>query len=248
MWVGSQCWPFLLNAPAHYATITPSSLIIMYLSAETVALLKNFSTINQSIIIRPGKKLRTMSVMKNILSEVEISEEFDKEVAIYDLNQFLNCLSLIPGSEVRLDPNAIVITDGTNSIEYRYSDPSVVPAPPDKELKLPSEDVCVVLTEENLETVKKAAAVLQIPDVSLIGDGSNIYLTVRDKKNSGSNSYKIVVGETDRVFQANAKVENLKLIQGDYDVVISSKNLARFESHSRPLVYFIAMEPDSTFD
>ena len=220
----------------------------MYLSTETVSILKNFSTINQSILIRAGKKLRTMSVMKNILAEVDIEEEFTRDVAIYDLNQFLNCLSLIPGAEVKLEDDSIVITDGTNSIDYRYSDPSVISAPPEKELNLPSEDVCVVLTEEHLDTVKKAAAVLQIPDVTLLGDGAKIYLTVRDKKNSGSNSYKIEVGETTNTFQFNLKVENLKLLTGDYDVVLSSKNLARFESHSRPLVYFIALEPDSTFN
>ena len=218
----------------------------MYLSQETVALLKNFSTINQSILIKSGKKIRSMSVMKNILVEADIDEEFTRDVAIYDLNQFLNCLSLIPGAEVKLE-DSIVITDGTNSIDYRYSDPSVISAPPEKELKLPSEDVQVVLTEENLETVKKAAAVLQIPDVSVVGDGEKIYLTVRDKKNSGSNSYRIEVGETDTVFQFNLKVENLKILSGDYDVTISSKNLAKFESHSRPLVYFIAIEPDSTY-
>ena len=89
-------------------------------------------------------------------------------------------------------------------------------------------------------TVKKAAVVLQIPDVSLVGDGTKIELTVRDKKNSGSNSYRIEVGETENVFQFNLKVENLKLLPGDYDVTISAKNLAKFESHSRPLVYFIA--------
>ena len=219
----------------------------MYLSTETVSLLKNFATINQSILIKAGKKVRSMSVMKNILVEADINEEFGRDVAIYDLNQFLNCLSLIPGAEINLDSNSIVITDGTNSIDYRYSDPSVITAPPDKELKLPSEDVQVVLSEDNLETVKKAAAVLQIPDVSLVGDGEKIFLTVRDKKNSGSNSYRIEVGETDSTFQFNLKVENLKLVPGDYDVTISSKNLAKFESHSRPLVYFIAIEPDSSY-
>ena len=189
-----------------------------------------------------------MSVMKNILVEADITEEFTRDVAIYDLNQFLNCLSLIPGAEVELGTNSITITDGTNSIDYRYSDPSVITAPPEKELVLPSEDVCVVLTEDNLDTVRKAAAVLQIPDVSLIGDGTTIYLTVRDKKNSGSNSYRIAVGEATVVFQFNLKVENLKLLQGDYDVVISSKNLAQFTSHSRPVTYFIAIEPDSTYN
>ena len=186
--------------------------------------------------------------MKNIMVKPDIPEEFERTVAIYDLNQFLNCLSLIPGAEIKLHPTSIVITDGTTSIDYRYSDPSVIVGPPDKELVLPSEDVCVVLTEDQIESIKKAAAVLQIPDVSLIGDGKNVYLTVRDKKNSGSNTYKVEVGETEDVFCFNMKVENLKLIAGDYDVIISAKNLAYFANHSRPVSYFVAMEPDSTFE
>jgi len=220
----------------------------MYLSSETVQILKNLSTINQSILIKPGKQLNSMSVMKNILVKADIPEEFERTVAIYDLNQFLNCLSLIPGAEIKLHPNSIVITDGTTSIDYRYSDPSVIVGPPDKELVLPSEDVCVVLTEDQIESIKKAAAVLQIPDVSLIGDGKNVYLTVRDKKNSGSNTYKVEVGETEDVFCFNMKVENLKLIAGDYDVIISAKNLAYFTNHGRPVSYYVAMEPDSTFE
>ena len=219
----------------------------MKLTPDTLALLKNFSAINQSILIRAGQQLRSMSVMKNILVEASITEEFTRDVAIYDLNQFLNCLSLIEDAEVNLEEHAIVITNGTDSIEYRYSDPSVIAAPPERELKLPSDDVCAVLTEEQLATVKKAAAVLQIPDVSLVGDGERIFLTVRDKKNSGSNSYKIAVGETVSTFSFNLKVENLKLLAGDYDVILSAKNLAKFTSHSLPLTYFIALEPDSTF-
>jgi|TARA_B110000444_G_scaffold241183_1_gene257299 hypothetical protein len=222
----------------------------MYLSAETISILKNLSTINQSILIKPGKELNSMSVMKNILVKATIQEDFERVVAIYDLNQFLNCLSVIPGAKVELNDTSITISgdDGGTSIDYRYSDPSVITAPPDKELSLPSEDVCVVLTEENLEAVRKAAAVLQIPDVSLIGDGERIYLTVRDKKNSGSNSYRVAVGETADVFQFNMKVENLKLIAGDYDVIISAKNLAYFTNHGRPVSYYIAMEPDSSFE
>ena len=220
----------------------------MFLSQETISILKNFATINQSILIKPGSKLRSMSVMKNILVEAEVAEKFESEIAIYDLNQFLNCLSLIPGAELEVTDSSVVIADDSNSIDYRLSDPSVISAPPDKELKLPSEDVCLVLTEEHLATIKKAAAVLQIGDVSIIGDGSNIRIQVRDKKNSGSNSYSIDCGETTHVFQFNLKVDNLKLTDGDYDVVISAKNLAQFTSHSRPIVYYIAVEPDSTFE
>ena len=108
--------------------------------------------------------------------------------------------------------------------------------------------MCVVLSEENIDKVKKTAAVLQIPDVSLVGNGTEIVLIVRDKKNSGSNAYRIVVGETDTVFQFNFKVENLKLITGDYDVVVSKKGLAQFTHHSMPIVYYVAIEPDSTYE
>ena len=189
-----------------------------------------------------------MSVMKNVLVESEITEEFDRQVAIYDMSQFLNCLSLIPGAEINLMDDYIKITDGTNSIDYRYADPSVITAPPEKELTLPSEDVCVVLTEDQLDRARKSSAVLQIPDVSLIGDGEKIYLTVRDKKNSGSNSYNIEVGEADSVFQFNLKVENLKMVASDYDVIISAKGMAKFTSHSRSLTYYVAIEPDSTYE
>jgi len=219
----------------------------MFLSTDTTSILKNLAVINQSVLIKQGQRLRSMSAMKNILVEAQITEQFTRDVPIYDLNQFLNALSLVPGAELKLDDDAIVITDGENSIDYRYSDPSVITAPPEKEIVLPSEDVCVVLTEENIEKVKKAAAVLQIPDVSLVVDGEKIILTVRDKKNSGSNAYRIVVGETTDVFQFNLKVENLKLITGDYDVIVSKRNLAKFTHHSMPIVYYIAIEPDSTF-
>ena len=220
----------------------------MKLSAETVALLKNFSSVNQSILIRAGKQLRTMSIMKNILVEADIPESFTRDVAIYDLNQFLNCLSLIEDAEVELEENAIRIFNGRESIGYRYSDPSVITAPPEKELKLPSEDVEVVITEDQIAGVKKAAAVLQIPDVAVVGDGEVARLVVRDKKNSGSNTFEVELGEASAVFHFNFKVENLKLVGGDYDVTISQKNLARFVSHGRPVQYFIALEPDSTFE
>ena len=223
----------------------------MYLSQDTVQILKNFSTINSNIMIRKGSKIRTWTVSKTILGEATVTEEFPSEVAIYDLNQFLNCLSLVPGAELQLNNDAVTITDGTNSIVYRCAVPSSISTPPDKDINLPSQDVCVVLTEDNLETVKKAASVLQIPDVSLIGDGERIHLAVRDKSNTGSNSYKIDVGESDAVFQLNMRVENLKLLPGDYDVVISCKSsdktIGHFTNHARAVEYYIPFENDSTY-
>jgi hypothetical protein len=220
----------------------------MYLTTETVSILKNLATINQSILIKPGQQLRTISPMKTILCEAEITETFSREVAIYDLNQFLNCLSLVPGAEIQLEETALRIANDTQSILYRYSEPAVINSPPDKSILLPSEDVCVVLKEDDIISLTKASAVLQIPDISFVGDKENIVATVNDKKNSGSNSFTVDLGETESEFKFNIKIENLKLIPGDYDVVFSAKNLARFTNHSRPIVYHIALEPDSTFE
>lgn len=185
--------------------------------------------------------------MKDLLGKATITETFERDVPIYDLSQFLNCLSLIPGAEVNLLEDYIEITDGANSINYRYAEPSVIQTPPDKELSLPSEDVCFVLKQEDLETLKKAAAVLQIPDVSISGDGETIKVVVSDKKNSGSNSYEIEVGETSENFEFVLKVESLKIISGDYDVTISSSMLSRFEHRSSNLVYYIAIDPSNSF-
>lgn len=219
----------------------------MYLTTETVSILKNFATINQSILIKPGNQLRTMSTMKTVLAEAEITETFDRQVAIYDLNQFLNCLSLVPGAQLELGQTSISISDGVKSIDFRYSEPSIINAPPDKKLELPSEDICVVLKEEDLLLLIKSASVLQIPDISFVGNRDRIVANVLDKKNSGSNSYSIDLGETDGEFSFNLKVENLKMTPGDYDVVFSKSKLSRFTNTGRPIVYYVALEPDSTF-
>ncbi len=219
----------------------------MFLSTETVSVLKNFSTINQSILIKEGSKLRSMSVMKNILVEAEIDETFNRDIAIYDLSQFLNCLSLIPGADLQLNETSITIAGDKNSIDYRYSDPSVVTSPPDKELKLPSEDVCFELSTTVLDKLLKAAAVYQLPDVSAVGEAGVVKLVVRDKKNDTSNRHEEVVGETSDEFSFNFKVENIKVLPGTYDVVVSQKLLSRFTSKNHDLTYYIALEPDSTF-
>lgn len=219
----------------------------MFISSETLSILKNFASINQNLLIKEGSSLRTLSSMKDLLGEATVTETFEREVPIYDLSQFLNCLSLIPGAEVNLLEDYIEITDGSNSINYRYADPSCLRTPPEKELTLPSEDVSFVLKQEDLETVKKAAAVLQIPDVSLKCDGEVIRLVVSDKQNSGSNSYQIEVGPGEVEFEFVFKVESLKIISGDYDVVVSEKMLSRFQHRSSNIVYFIAVDPSNSF-
>ena len=221
----------------------------MKLSDKTLSLLKNFSGINQSILFKEGDKLRTISVMKNILAEATITETFPKDFGIYDLNQFLNGLNLHKNAELDFDNDGyVVIREGKMRSKYFFADPSVIVIPPDKEIALPSEDVCFELNTQQLDKLLKASAIYQLPDLSAVGDAGVVKLVVRDKKNDTSNDFSIVVGETDSVFTFNFKVENIKILPGAYEVVISQKLLSRFTSTDRDLKYYIAMEPDSTFE
>ena len=220
----------------------------MKLSDSTLSLLKNFSSINQSILFKEGSKLRTISVMKNILAEATINEEFARDFGIYDLNQFLNGLSLHQKPELDFaNDGYVVIREGRSRSKYFFADPSVIVTPPDKEISLPSEDVCFELTTTVLEKLLKAAAVYQLPDISAVGEAGVVKLVVRDKKNDTSNAHEEVVGETEETFNFNFKVENIKILPGTYDVVVSQKLLSRFTSKNHDLTYYIALEPDSTF-
>jgi len=220
----------------------------MKLSESTVSLLKNFSSINQSILFKEGQKLRSISVMKNILVEANVSEEFPKDFGIYDLNQFLNGLSLHSSPDLDFgNDQYVVIKEGRSRSKYFFADPSVIVAPPEKEITLPTEDVCFQLTSQQLEKLKKAASVYQLPDISVIGENGVIKLVARDKKNDTSNDFSIIVGETNSEFVFNFKEENLKIVPGNYDVVVSEKLLSRFQNQNIDVTYYIALEPDSTF-
>ena len=220
----------------------------MKLSDKTISVLKNFSSINQSILFKEGNKLRTISVMKNILAEATVSEDFSKDFGIYDLNQFLNGLSLHSSPELDFaNEGYVVIREGRSRSKYFFADPNVIVTPPDKAITLPSEDVCFELSTDQLDKLLKAAAVYQLPDISAVGEAGVIKLVVRDKKNDTSNNHEIVVGETDSKFVFNFKVENIKVLPGTYEVVVSQKLLSRFTSKNHDLTYYIALEPDSTF-
>ena len=221
----------------------------MNLSDKTLTILKNFAGINNSILVKQGNQLRTISVAKNILAEAQIDEEFPRDFGIYDLNQFLNGLSLHQDPEMDFSPESYLnIREGKRRVKYFYADPAVIISPPEKEITLPSEDVCFQLDSVALEKLLKAAAVYQLPDLAAVGGDGVVKLVVRDKKNDTSNEFAVVVGETDKVFSFNFKVENIKIIPGAYDVVVSSKLLSKFTNSQHDLKYYIALEPDSTFE
>ena len=223
--------------------------VVMKLSDKTINLLKNFSTINQSILFKQGSKLRTISVMKNILAEATVEEEFPKDFRIYDLPQFLNSVVVLYNNAEFdfANENHVVIKEGRMRSKYFFADPSVIVTPPEKTLTLPSEDVTFDVSTEQLDKLLKAASLYQLSDLAVVGGDGVVKLLVRDKKNDASNDFSIVVGETNDVFSFNFKVENIKILPGNYEVVVSSKLLSRFTSKNQDLTYYIALEPDSTF-
>ena len=222
----------------------------MKLSEKTINLLENFSSINQSILVKKGSKLRTISVMKNILAEADVDENFERDFGIYDLPQFLNGVNLMrdPDLDLRNETYMIIREGKSTKVKFAFADPEVIITPPEKPLELPSSDVKFQLDSNHLQKLLKASAIYQLPDLSAIGDGKEITLVVSDRKNDNSNEYTLVVGKTDNEFVFNFKMENIKLIPGSYDVQISKKNLAKFTNSNYNLDYFIALEPDSSYE
>ena len=236
-----------------YPIITQSEMKLrdktMKLSEKTLTLLKNFSNINQSILFKQGSSLRTISVMKNILAEATIDEDLPTDFGIYDLGQFLNGLALHQRPELDFQNDGFVyIKEGRMRSKYFFADPKVIVTPPEKEITLPSEDVRFTLSTDQLDKLLKAAGIYQLPDLAVVGKNGVVKILVRDKKNDTSNDFAITVGETDESFEFNFKVENIKILPGTYDVVVSKKLLSRFTCQNYNLKYYIALEPDSTFE
>ena len=216
----------------------------MKLSNETRDMLKNYSTINANLLVSPGNKIATMSQMKNIVSTATVGDTFETEFAIYDLNEFLAALSLFNDPELTFGERSVRIAQGSQDLTYFYSDPSVVTTPK-TEINMPSVDAEFTLTKDTFNQVLKAAAVLGAPDMVLdIGNDSIMDLRVSDRKNDTSNSFSIEVGAESPAVGKKFyfKVENLKLLSGDYDVQVSEKGISRFKNVNKDVEYYIALE------
>ena len=219
----------------------------MKLSDTTISVLKNYSSINQNLKIGSGNNLVTMSAMKNIVAQSKVEETFEKDVAIYDLNEFLAAMSLFDSPELDFEDEYLMMgNEGrTSSLKYWYSDPSVVTTVT-KDIEMPSTEVTFTLSSDELSHITKAAAVIGAPDMVLDSNG----LKVTDKKNDTANDYFLpLVQKGSEVvdYKFWFKVENLKILPGTYDVSVSSKNISNFKNSNVNIEYFIALEPESKY-
>ena len=217
----------------------------MKLSNDTKEVLKNFSTINQNLLVKNGSVIGTMSAMKNIVAKATIPDSFSNEFAIYDLNEFLSAMSLFKSPTLDFGDQSVRLNEegGGSSLKYFFSDPSVVTTPK-TEITMPSVDVEFTFTQDTFSAIQKASAVLGVPDVVLKGTaGGDIELTVTDRKNETSNDFSIKVGDNSpNDFTYFFKVENLKLLGGDYKVKVSDKGISHFAHVNKQIEYFIALE------
>lgn len=221
----------------------------MNLTSDTISVLKNFSDINQNILVKPGNKVQTISTMKNILAEAEVSEKFESEFAIYDLPEFLRSVELFNKPDLKFNGGAYVSIAESNtnqSIKYFFADKSVIVAP-NKSISMPDKFVTFTLKKDQFTQLLKGVTTLNLPDVAVKGDGTKIKLVCTDKKNKSSNEYSVDAGESDKKFTAYFKTENFKQIVDDYDVAISKSKISHFVNRNKPVQYWIALEPDSEF-
>jgi len=216
---------------------------------DTLNILKNFSGINSNLYVEPGSKITTMSPTKNIMAEVEVEESFDTEFGIWDLNKLLGVISLFQEPEFTFEDKYVTITGTRGStVKYYYSDPKLL-SYPTKSIKKIESVVEFDLTADDFKELQRAAAVLGNPDLCFVSDDEKVMAVVRDLKDPTCNVFSIEVGENNNKsdFSFNFKMENMKMIDGDYRVALSKSVIGQFTNANRPLTYWVAMDASSTY-
>jgi hypothetical protein len=219
----------------------------MKLDKRTLQVLKNFASINPSILFRAGNVIKTITPTKTILTKATLEQEFPSSFAIYDLNKFLSVLSLFDDPELEIGEKSVVIRSGRKKVNYVFADPNTIVAPKDdKDIRFPEADVSFELTVDALADISKALGVLRQPEIAIVGDGSTISIQTTNSKDPTSDVYSVEVGETDKNFTFIFKAENLRLLPDAYQVDIASVGISRFQS--KDVEYFIAVEANSKFN
>ena len=215
----------------------------MRLSKDTYNILKNFAAINSNILISPGNVLKTISPGKNIYVEATISEDFDVDVPIWDLNKFLGIVSMFSNPDLEFHDTHVVVSNGRSSVTYYYSEPSLLTVPT-RELKMPKTTIKFDLDEKDLNEILKAASILQVSDLRMIGGEGSFRIMVDDSSQSTTNSFEIVLDEnyTGKDFEGTLNVSEIKFIPGSYTVELSDTIISKFTHKSLELAYYIAIK------
>lgn len=216
----------------------------MKISKETLDVLKNYASINTNILVREGSTLATISTGKNIFSRTTVKETFDKEFAIYDLNSLLALLTLMEDTDVDFGEESITISKDRSQFEYYYADPSIIVAAPDKTIEVDNH-YSFDLTASEVGMIMKAASVVAAPMLSVVAKDGKVTLSVGDPSTPRSNTFRHVIGETDKEFDCRLAIENFKVIPGDYSVTLSQKKFMHLQNKANELKYWLALEPSS---
>ena len=219
----------------------------MIFNATTITTLKNFSSINPSIMMKRGNILRTISPQKSVMAVATLDQDLEGNAGIYDLSRFLSTVSLFDQPDVSFGENKFSIKGGRSRVNYTFASESMILTPPEKDINLPSVDVSTEVKWEDFDKVMRAASVLKLNDIAFIGDANGIRLAAVDVSNPSADMFDITLDETPQgsTFQLVFRSENLKLLPYDYSVEISSKGISKFQSST--VTYFIAVETSSTF-
>lgn len=219
----------------------------MKLSKETLNLIKNYASINGNLLLKPGKKLATIHIQNKIFSSATIAEDFPVQFPIYDVNEFLSVLSLFENPDIDFTDKYLTIKEGNSALKFFAASIDNMKLPPDKDVNFTDIVAEFDLSAALLTTIPRTAGVLKVDGISLVGDGTNLSVVIADKKNATSNSYSTTVGTTTSVFRVNVAVENIKMLPGNYKVSIGKKGL-KLQLENSDLVYYVAIELDSTFE
>ena len=223
----------------------------MELSDNTLSVLKNYSGINQNLLIQSGNIIKTISEARNVLAAAVVDETFPQDFGIYDLNEFIGVLGLVDTPRLKFEDEYVIVGDssGRSRVKYFFSAEETLTAP-SKDITMPEADVKFVLTQDTLNKVKKAASALGHSEVSITGNNGILSLSVVDPQNSTSNTFSIDIdGEfkDDVTFNFIINIGNLKILPGDYEVELSSKLITQFKNKEVNVTYWIALEKTSTF-
>ena len=223
----------------------------MELSESTLQVLRNFSGINQNILIKTGSNIKTISEARNVVATADVTESFEKDFGIYDLNEFIGVMGLVDTPSLKFEDHSVTVSDssGSSKVKYFYAAEETLTAPT-KDVTMPDADVKFVLDNDTLNRLKKAASTLGHSEVSIQAKDGVLSLSVLENQNPTSNAFSIDIdGEfkQDAVFNFIISISNLKILPGDYEVEISSKLITQFKNKELPLKYWIALEKSSTY-